>query len=125
MTGLLATVPVGFSRQPAILAIFAITYLGIAMGHVPGLKLNRVGIALLGAIAMMIFGEIGTPRRGFLHQLAHHIFALRILCALSPTPPVRILRPGGRRHFGTTRTSRAVSAGPDAGHRRAFRVSQS
>ncbi len=30
------------------------------MGHVPGLKLNRVGIALLGAIAMMIFGDVGT-----------------------------------------------------------------
>ncbi len=47
-------------REPAILAIFAITYIGIAMGHVPGLKLNRAGIALLGAIAMMIFGDVTT-----------------------------------------------------------------
>src|ERR1700677_1327491 len=39
-----------------ILAIFVITYLGIAIGHIPGLKLNRAGIALLGAIAMMVFG---------------------------------------------------------------------
>jgi Na+/H+ antiporter NhaD/arsenite permease-like protein len=46
--------------QPVILAIFAITYLGIAAGRVPGLKLNRVGIALLGAIALMIFGGIGA-----------------------------------------------------------------
>ena len=30
------------------------------MGRVPGLKLNRVGIALLGAIAMMIFGNVTT-----------------------------------------------------------------
>ena len=43
-----------------ILAIFAITYIGIAIGHVPGLKLNRVGIALLGAIGMMIFGGVST-----------------------------------------------------------------
>jgi Na+/H+ antiporter NhaD/arsenite permease-like protein len=43
-----------------VLAIFAVTYLGIAMGHVPGLKLNRVGIALLGAIAMMVFGGVST-----------------------------------------------------------------
>ncbi len=43
-----------------ILVIFALTYLGIAMGHVPGLKLNRVGIALLGAIAMMVFGGVST-----------------------------------------------------------------
>ncbi len=60
MTGLIATVPADFSQRPAILAVFAITYIGIAMGHIPGLKLNRVGIALLGAIAMMIFGGIGT-----------------------------------------------------------------
>ena len=46
-------------KDTIILAIFAITYLGIAMGHVPGLKLNRVGIVLLGAIAMMLFGGIG------------------------------------------------------------------
>ena len=43
-----------------ILAIFAATYIGIAIGHIPGLKLNRVGIALLGAIGMMIFGDIST-----------------------------------------------------------------
>ena len=43
-----------------ILAIFAVTYLGIAIGHIPGLKLNRVGIALLGAIGMMIFGGVST-----------------------------------------------------------------
>lgn len=44
----------------AILAIFAITYAGIAAGRIPGLKLNRVGIVLLGAIAMMIFGGLDT-----------------------------------------------------------------
>jgi len=60
MIGLLATAPADLSRQSVILAIFTITYLGIAMGHVPGLKLNRVGIALLGAIAMMIFGDLST-----------------------------------------------------------------
>ena len=43
-----------------ILLIFAVTYLGLAMGRIPGLKLNRVGIALLGAIGMMIFGKVTT-----------------------------------------------------------------
>jgi Na+/H+ antiporter NhaD/arsenite permease-like protein len=60
MTSLLAAAPAGFQEKPATLAIFAITYLGLAIGHVPGLKLNRVGIALLGAIAMMIFGGVNT-----------------------------------------------------------------
>ena len=45
-----------------ILLIFAVTYLGIAMGRFPGLKLNRVGIALLGAIGMMIFGAVTTAQ---------------------------------------------------------------
>ncbi len=60
MTGLIATATAGFHEKPVILTIFAGTYLGIAMGRVPGLKLNRVGIALLGAIAMMIFGDVTT-----------------------------------------------------------------
>ena len=45
-----------------ILLIFVITYAGLAMGRIPGLKLNRVGIALLGAISMMIFGEVTTSQ---------------------------------------------------------------
>src|SRR5882762_1480719 len=45
---------------PAILAIFVVTYLGTAIGRIPGLKLNRVGIVLLGAIGMMIFGGLTT-----------------------------------------------------------------
>jgi Na+/H+ antiporter NhaD/arsenite permease-like protein len=43
-----------------ILVIFAITYLGLAMGRIPGLKMNRVGIALLGAVSMLIFGRVST-----------------------------------------------------------------
>jgi len=43
-----------------ILLIFAITYAGLAMGRIPGLKMNRAGIALLGAIAMLIFGNVTT-----------------------------------------------------------------
>ena len=60
MTDMIAATTAVSNPKPVILAIFAVTYLGIAMGRVPGLKLNRVGIALLGAIAMMIFSGIGT-----------------------------------------------------------------
>jgi Na+/H+ antiporter NhaD/arsenite permease-like protein len=41
-------------HRPAVLAIFVLTYLGLAAGRIPGLKLNRTGFALLGAIAMMV-----------------------------------------------------------------------
>jgi Na+/H+ antiporter NhaD/arsenite permease-like protein len=47
-------------HKPATLAILILTYAGIALGRVPGLQLNRTGIALLGAIGMMIFGGVTT-----------------------------------------------------------------
>ena len=59
MGAALGVAPAGGHTAP-ILVIFVATYLGIAMGHVPGLKVNRVGIVLLGAIAMMIFGGVST-----------------------------------------------------------------
>lgn len=40
--------------------IFFITYCGIAVGKVPGLVIDRVGVALLGAIAMVALGVV-TP----------------------------------------------------------------
>jgi Na+/H+ antiporter NhaD/arsenite permease-like protein len=48
-------------HRPAIMAIFALTYLGMAVGKVPGLKINRVGIALLGAIGIMVVSG-STPK---------------------------------------------------------------
>jgi Na+/H+ antiporter NhaD/arsenite permease-like protein len=54
--------------KPAVLLIFALTYLGLAAGRVPGLKLDRTGIAMLGAIAIMIFsGEPPTDVVAYIH----------------------------------------------------------
>jgi len=50
----------GGRSASTILVIFVLTYLGIAMGHLPGLKVNRVGIVLLGAIAMMVLGGVSS-----------------------------------------------------------------
>jgi Na+/H+ antiporter NhaD/arsenite permease-like protein len=51
-----------------VLVIVALTYLGIAIGRVPGLKLDRTGIVLLGAIAIMIFSGLPTDSVvGFIH----------------------------------------------------------
>lgn len=38
--------------------IFSITYIGIAIGGIPGLAIDRTGIALLGAIAMVVSGAL-------------------------------------------------------------------
>lgn len=40
------------------IGIFLLTYAGVAVGDVPGLKLDRTGIALLGAIAMAATGIV-------------------------------------------------------------------
>ncbi len=48
------------SPSSSILVIFVLTYAGIALGRIPGLKLNRAGIALLGAIGMMVVGRVTT-----------------------------------------------------------------
>lgn len=40
------------------LVIFIVSYLGIAMGRIPGLAMDRVGIAILGAIAMVASGTV-------------------------------------------------------------------
>lgn len=42
------------------LAIAVITYLGVAIGGLPGLALDRTGIALLGAIGMIVTGELSV-----------------------------------------------------------------
>ncbi|MEO6873321.1 MAG: SLC13 family permease [Opitutaceae bacterium] len=61
VSGLSVLVAMAPAAQPvAVLVIFALTYLGIALGRVPGLKLNRAGIALLGAIAIMMFSGLPT-----------------------------------------------------------------
>ena len=52
--------PALMAGSSAVPVIFALTCLGLAAGRVPGLKLDRTGIALLGAIAMMVFGGLST-----------------------------------------------------------------
>ena len=49
------------------LIIFAITYCGIALGGIPGLAMDRTGIALLGAIAMVATGIL--PMTEALHAV--------------------------------------------------------
>ena len=41
-----------------VLGIFVFVYLGMILGKIPGLALDRTGIALLGAIALVATGRI-------------------------------------------------------------------
>jgi Na+/H+ antiporter NhaD/arsenite permease-like protein len=41
-----------------VLAVFALVYAGMILGGLPGLKLDRTGVALLGAIALLASGRL-------------------------------------------------------------------
>jgi Na+/H+ antiporter NhaD/arsenite permease-like protein len=44
-----------------VVAVFVVVYLGMILGTLPGLKVNRAAIALLGAIALLATGRIDQP----------------------------------------------------------------
>ena len=48
----------------ATATIFILTYAGVALGRIPGLRLDRAGIALTGAALMMAIGAI-TPDEAY------------------------------------------------------------
>jgi Na+/H+ antiporter NhaD/arsenite permease-like protein len=44
-----------------VVAIFSVTYLGLALGKVPWLRIDRAGIALVGATLMIVTGLLPLP----------------------------------------------------------------
>jgi Na+/H+ antiporter NhaD/arsenite permease-like protein len=44
--------------DPLVVGIFVVVYLGMMLGELPGLKLDRTGIALLGAITLVATGRM-------------------------------------------------------------------
>ena len=43
-----------------VLVVFAVVYLGMLLGEIPGLALDRTGVALLGALALVATERV-TP----------------------------------------------------------------
>lgn len=68
-SGFLPTVPDESAKCAAALAlaIFAVAYLFISGARIPGLRLDRIGGALLGAVLMLLF-RIVTPEEIFGHS---------------------------------------------------------
>jgi len=50
--------------ENAVFAVFALVYLGMLLGGWPGLRLDRTGIAVLGALALIAIGAL-TPREAW------------------------------------------------------------
>ena len=51
--------PSGTPPRAAIFEIFAVTYIAIAIGRLPGFRLDRAGAALVGASLMLAVGGVG------------------------------------------------------------------
>ncbi|MBF0334219.1 MAG: anion transporter [Alphaproteobacteria bacterium] len=47
-----------------ILSVFGLTYLGMALGRVPGLKVDRTGIALMGVVVLLATGRVPVETIG-------------------------------------------------------------
>src|SRR5688500_5429503 len=48
------------SPPPLPLILFVLTYIGLALGRIPGLALDRTGFAVLGAVAFLATGSISV-----------------------------------------------------------------
>src|ERR1700687_4162101 len=51
--------PSGAPPRAAIVEVFAVTYIVIAVGQLPGFRLDRAGAALVGASLMLALGGLG------------------------------------------------------------------
>jgi Na+/H+ antiporter NhaD/arsenite permease-like protein len=71
--------------SPAVLttAIFVLTYLGLALGRVPGLRMDRAGIALVGAAAMLAFGvlDLSAAARAVDYETIVLLFSMMVVVA--------------------------------------------
>ena len=100
------------------LILFALTYAGLALGKVPGLRMDRAGIALVGAALMLVTGMLtfadrpsapspSTTRRSLL------LFGMMIVVGVPAA--VGLLRAAGRaRHCGASARPMACWRRPSA-----------
>ena len=66
-----------------ILVVFVATYVGMALGRVPGLRVDRTGIALIAAVVLIASGAVGLDQAAGFVDLATMmlLFGLMILSA--------------------------------------------
>jgi Na+/H+ antiporter NhaD/arsenite permease-like protein len=62
------------SHATIAVAVFALTYVVIAAGEFPYLRIDRTGAALAGAVAMVVFGVLDEQQAA--HSVDYHTLAL-------------------------------------------------
>ena len=71
--------------DPVVLIVFLLVYVGLILGELPGLALDRSGIALLGAIAVLASGRLtleDAAQAIDAHTIAL-LFGLMVISAMS------------------------------------------
>jgi Na+/H+ antiporter NhaD/arsenite permease-like protein len=70
-----------------VVAIFMLTYVGVAFGGIPGLGIDRTGIALLGAIAMVVSGAVPIDKAVAAVDLPTIILLYALSCKTCSSSP--------------------------------------
>ncbi len=91
---------------PLVSTIFGLTYLALAVGKVPGLRIDRSGIALVGAAAMLGFGVLD------LREAAKAVDYETLILLFGMMVVVAYLRLSGFFALATETDRRAVLARP-------------
>ncbi|HEY4308437.1 MAG TPA: anion transporter [Pirellulales bacterium] len=73
----------GLGFAPLVGIIFGLTYAGLAIGKVPGLRMDRAGIAIVGAAAMLACGalDLSEAARSVDYQTIVLLFAMMVVVA--------------------------------------------
>ena len=90
-----------------VLVVFLLVYLGMFLGELPGLEIDRTGIALLGAIALVALGEVSPERAA---QSMHLPTILLLFSFMVLSAQMRL----GGFYTRVTRRIAASPAGPPA-----------
>src|SRR5881628_1848452 len=84
------------------LILFVLTYAGLALGRIPGLALDRTGLAVLGAVAFLATGAISVEQAKAAVDAPTLAVLFGMMLLSAPVPAVGALladrrpaRPGG------------------------------
>ncbi len=103
-----------------IFAVFCIVYLGMILGGLPFLQLDRTGIALLGAIALIGIGAVSPDGGGQIDPSADADPVVLVHGGVGADAPGRLLRLGDAPARGAAAAAAAAAGGADPGRRGAF-----
>jgi len=100
--------------MPIVSTIFGLTYLALAIGRIPGLRIDRSGIALVGAACLLTLGmlDLKDAARAVNYETLILLFGMMVLVAhLRLSGFFALATDGIARHFSSPRALLAVTIG--------------